>query len=175
MSGPTFTLVILRGLPGSGKSTVGQRLASPDEANTFSHGRACFAADDWMVDRDGLYSFHPEKLKHCHEQCQSQVYESLDNEIVGAQHLYNLFEKGKDYVVVVANTFTEQWEIDPYLEIIEQLQAEHNVRVRLTVMTVDNGLSDEELAVRNTHGVPVAAIKRMRDRFQHNINTRGLG
>ena len=174
MIGPTYGLKIVRGLPGSGKSTIGKQLASPDPGHMLTHGRACFAADDWMVDRDGLYSFNPEKLKYCHEQCQSQVYESLDNEIVRAHRLDNLFDP-TNYVVVVANTFTEQWEIDPYLEIIEQLQAEHNVRVRLTVMTVDNGLSDEELAARNTHGVPVAAIKRMRDRFQHNINTRGLG
>ena len=37
----------------------------------------------------------------------------------------------------------------------------------LVLNLFDGGLSDKELAERNTHGVPEEAITRMRERFEH--------
>jgi len=44
-------LVIIRGLPGSGKSTFAKKFVEKG----FKH----YEADMWMVDKDGNYSFDP--------------------------------------------------------------------------------------------------------------------
>lgn len=81
-------IIIVRGLPGAGKSTYVRCL----EADIV------VAADDFMVDGEGKYQFDPSRLKHCHEQCQA---------VARAGHV-----AGK--TVAVANTFTQEWEVAPY-------------------------------------------------------------
>ena len=83
------TLFIIRGLPGSGKSTLGETLAP-------GH---CYAADDYFVGDDGVYRFDPRKLSDAHAQC--------------VQNVGNAMRDGTD-LVAVANTFSESWEADRY-------------------------------------------------------------
>jgi len=86
-------LYLMRGVPGSGKSTFGNIL--------FESGvvQYVFSADDWMVDFDGNYLFRPEKLKDCHSKCLRAVGQALCS--------------GKS--VAVCNTFVRLWEMDKYL------------------------------------------------------------
>lgn len=84
-------LYIVRGLPGSGKSTLGATLAA---------GR-CYSADDFFVGEDGVYRFDPTKLSEAHSACQENVARAL----------------GAGEVVAVANTFCERWELMPYFKI----------------------------------------------------------
>lgn len=58
------TLVLIRGLPGSGKTTLAAGLSRVDGLT-----RRC-AADDWMLDDAGHYKFDPSKLRAAHEACQ---------------------------------------------------------------------------------------------------------
>ena len=134
-------LFIARGLPGSGKSTFGLSL----------HFRSGFSpdvvsADDYFVDGTGVYRFDPSQLGAAHAWCQSQVKGSLS----------------RRETVVVANTFTQRWEMEPYLRMAE----EHGARV-IVVDCFDAGMSDEELAAKNVHGVPLAGITAMRARLEH--------
>ncbi len=148
-------LFIIRGLPGSGKTSLGNKLSL-----------LLYAADDFFVDAEGRYKFDPSKLGQAHAQCQENVRKALE---FGCEK------------VAVTNTFTQRWEIQPYLDIVAEVnddlafQAAENGEedefqpIRVTVIDMfDGGLTDEELAVRNIHGVSAAGISAMRSRYEFN-------
>lgn len=82
-------LILVRGLPGSGKSTFASGLIG------FSHYEA-----DMYFARTGQYLFDATKLKDAHKWCLESAKKDL--------------EDGKD--VVVSNTFTRKWEMQQYLD-----------------------------------------------------------
>lgn len=82
-------LVIMRGLPASGKTTMAME------------GFAHFEADQWMTDDMVNYHFDMDKLPAAHEACRTATRRALD--------------AGQN--VVVSNTFVERWEMQPYLEL----------------------------------------------------------
>ena len=134
-------LYIARGLPGSGKSTFGRSIE-----HTTGEIPECFAADDFFVGDDGAYRFDPTKLGQAHAVCQANVKREL--------------ERGAS--CIVANTFTQRWEMEPYL----LMAAEHEARV-IVVDCYDGGMTDEELAAKNVHGVSEQGIATMRARWEH--------
>lgn len=83
-------LVLIRGLPGSGKSTMAAHLA----ACGYLH----FETDQFF-ERGGRYRFHAHMLPEAHVWCQDRVVAALE----------------AGHSVVVANTFTRLWELDAYL------------------------------------------------------------
>lgn len=138
------SLLLVRGLPGSGKTTFAELLASSVDPEGFPYNM--FAADDFFM-VDGEYRFDPSKLGAAHADCLARTRKALEDETVA---------------VVVHNTFTQRWEMQPYLELAEEFG------VRVTVTSVfDGGCSDEELAQRNSHGVPTEAIRKMRQRWEN--------
>lgn len=95
MYGPYFItdnarLVLVRGLPGSGKSTFAKSLPG------FIH----FEADMWQIDSDGNYQFGITPIKIAHQNCQNATRLCLE----------------AGYNVVVSNTFTRRWEMTPYYD-----------------------------------------------------------
>lgn len=121
------TLFIIRGLPGSGKSTLAHQLSPVVwEADMF-----------FMV--DGNYCFQPELLKQAHAWCQNQVLRSMQD---------------NNPVIAVANTFTQMWEMQPYLNMAE----DHGYAVCVLVCQNNFG---------NIHGVPEESIERMRSRWEN--------
>ena len=86
-------LFIIRGLPGSGKSTFAKTLL--DRNPTMKH----FEADMYFCQKTGEYEFDPSKLHHAHQWCWDSVAEALS--------------EGRD--VVVSNTFTQLWEMERYM------------------------------------------------------------
>lgn len=129
-------LILLRGLPGSGKSTLAKiilQLRSTDEPEVLS-------ADDFFEDKEGEYNFDPTKLKEAHNYCQFRCSERMRQ------------QKAK---IVVANTFTQEWEMDEYFKMAER----YNYRVHTVV--VENRHGNE-----NVHGVPEDKLQQMKDRFQ---------
>lgn len=83
-------LYIIRGIPGSGKSTLGELVA--DQA---------FSADEYMVDERGKYKFDPTRLKECHDYCFRSVVSAMK---VGTQP-----------ILAVCNTFSQEWEYMRYI------------------------------------------------------------
>ena len=65
------TLYLIRGIPGSGKSTLGNFLAG--SGTVF----AAIEADDYFV-KDGLYVFDANKLHEAHHWCQTKVDKLLE-------------------------------------------------------------------------------------------------
>jgi len=81
-------LVIIRGLPGTGKSTKAQTYEG------FEHHEA-----DHYWEENGQ-PYHPGQVAKAHQQCRSRVWEDL--------------EEGKD--VVVSNTFVTKNSLQEYLD-----------------------------------------------------------
>lgn len=88
------TLFIIKGLPGSGKSTIAQQVAPLANA----------AADDFF---DEYYNgkFIPQKIKNAHEWCRLEIQRFME---IGHP------------VVAVHNTFTQPWESKPYFDLAEK-------------------------------------------------------
>jgi len=129
-------LILLRGLPGSGKTTLAKiilQLRSTDEPEVLS-------ADDFFEDNEGEYNFDSTKLKEAHNYCQFRCSERMRQ------------QKAK---IVVANTFTQEWEMDEYFKMAER----YNYRVHSVV--VENRHGNE-----NVHGVPEDKLQQMKNRFQ---------
>jgi predicted kinase len=92
-------LTIVRGLPGSGKSTIAKKL-----------GVAHFEADMFFM-MDGKYEWSPASMSTAHRWCQDSVR--------------NCMTFAMD--VVVSNTFTQKWEMKHYLDLAEQFGYEVEV------------------------------------------------
>ena len=89
------TLYIVRGVPGSGKSTFAQSLDCP-----------VFEADQYFIDSEtGEYKFDGSKIKLAHNWCKLRVEHSMED---GLQK------------IAVSNTFTQEWEMDTYYELAKQ-------------------------------------------------------
>ena len=129
-------LTILRGLPGSGKSTWVESARNAVVAS----------ADSFFYDDDGVYHFDPAKLGEAHTACTVYLIGTM---AMGFPH------------VVLDNTCTRRWEY----KVAEELAVRFGYEVQI-VDLFDGGCTDEELAERNRHGVPLEAIQRMREGYE---------
>lgn len=126
-------LYLLRGLPGAGKSTLAKSL-----------GGIHVEADQYFME-DGEYKFNPNQIKNAHNYCQIQTrgWMKTDGTQVDVSR------------IVVSNTFTQEWEMEPYFEMAK----EYGYRIySLVVENRHGGL--------NEHNVPTETIDKMRNRFQ---------
>ena len=92
------TLFLLRGLPGSGKTTLANQL-----------GGSLVEADRYFMVY-GEYKFDASKLKEAHAWCRNQVKEWMETN-----------DRGFDVPrIVVSNTFTQEWEMKPYYDLAKE-------------------------------------------------------
>jgi len=137
-------IMLVRGLPGSGKTSLTEMIRIPTSSGLMEKPVPC-AADDFFLDEACNYIFDPKLLPEAHKYCQAIAHESMR----------------MDKSVVVHNTFTQRWEMEPYI----QLAKEFGHRL-IVISTFDGGCTDEQLAERNDHGVPLETISAMRERWE---------
>lgn len=117
-------LVLVRGLPGSGKSTLARKMAGEGYVHVES---------DMFHTILGRYQWRQERNQTAHDWCLAEAIRYL----------------GYGASVVVSNTFTRLWEMQPYLDL--------KVPTRVLVATGN---------WQNVHEVPEEVIERMRARWE---------
>lgn len=128
---------IMRGVPGSGKSTIAQEIVS-------DFGGAVHSTDDFFVNQQGEYEFDQSKLGKAHQANLDAFAESLD---------------ANQPVVIVDNTNIRRWEFAKYIKLAN--------RAGYVVQEVKAPTPEAEEAVeRNLHNVPEHAIRRMLNNFE---------
>jgi len=95
-------LILVRGIPGSGKSTVANELAN---INTI----VCEADQFFMI--DGEYKFIASQLRDAHKWCQAKA----------------AFHLKRGYDVIVANTSLSHRDLNCYNNISDQYDATFNI------------------------------------------------
>lgn len=130
-------MIIMRGLPGSGKDTL--------LCTVLPKGGVVCSADDFFME-GGEYKFVPWKIGHAHESCKLKCFRAMT--------------EGKH--VAISNTNTQKWEYRLYLEMAVHFG--YTVEIH---NLFDGGCTDAELAERNVHSVPEEVIGRMRQGYEH--------
>ena len=125
-------LYVVRGIPGSGKSTF---------AKTLSDNH--YEADMYFLDQESNYVFDGTKIKNAHAWCLDKVKTDM------------AVDREK---IVVSNTFTQEWEMEPYFE----LAKEFGYKVFTIVVENRHGGT-------NVHNVPEDKIEQMKKRFEINL------
>lgn len=132
-------LVLLRGLPGAGKTTFG-KMYSTQLAMAGIPVAGPFEADQYFDNAEtGHYEFDASKLGAAHAQCQQKTLEA--------------FHRNTKFIVV-SNTFTTEREVNPYLEMAKKFGYD------VISLVVENRHGEESI-----HNVPEEAMDRMRSRF----------
>lgn len=127
------TLYLLRGTPGSGKSSLAKTM-----------GVVNFEADMFFMEGNE-YKFDPTKLKQAHQWCQNQVEITmkLSDKVIG------------DKKIAVSNTFTQEWEMEPYYKLAE--------KYGFTIFSI---IVEKRHQGTNQHNVPEEKIEQMKNRFE---------
>ena|ERR1041385_2351453 len=126
-------MILLRGLPGAGKSTLAKLLS---ENGTYP----VFSIDSYFTNAKGDYEFKFDENHKAYKACEQHTEEALK------QHISKIF---------VDNTFTLDWEIEPYFI----LAAKYDYQ--LHVVTVENYHSN-----KNVHNVADDQLKKMAEKYK---------
>lgn len=87
------TLYLVRGVPGSGKTTLGLKLLAEGMVSSL------YEADMWFTDDDGRYHYDKGSVSLAHRWCRHQTLVAI--------------QRGES--VVVCNTFSRPHELKPYI------------------------------------------------------------
>jgi len=128
------TLLLLRGLPGSGKSTLAESLSEKGKYPVFS-------VDSYFTDvATGEYKFEFDKNHIAYKQCLDKTAEAMKNE---------------EAKIIVDNTFTMDWEMEPYFKLASEF------KYMLHVVTVENYHGS-----KNIHGISEEQLQKMAGKYK---------
>ncbi|XP_050068313.1 uncharacterized protein LOC126556833 [Anopheles maculipalpis] len=145
-------MVLMRGAPGSGKSTLSRTLI--DHTSGGDYRNHIFSADDYFM-LNGVYKYQPDGLEAAHRFNQQ-----------------NVLSKARDgwSPIVVDNTNIRLWEMYPYV----QIAADHGYFLDVLEPATHWRNNSRSLAIRNTHGVPEPKIRNMLQNFEKLTNVQEL-
>lgn len=87
-------LILIRGVPGTGKSTLARAIC----ANVYE-------TDDFFIDSSGKYYFDPTNLASYHRLNQVRVKQGMNS---------------NQETIAVSNTFSQVWEMQPYIDMARE-------------------------------------------------------
>jgi predicted kinase len=129
-------LFIVRGLPGSGKTTFAHFI--------WSDFVVC-EADKYFYDKEGNYNFDATKLHEAHKWCQELVETYMQDNAAHAPYYPE---------IVVSNTSTTEKEMKPYFDLAEKYG------YSVISLIVENRHGNT-----NIHNVPSETLDKMKNRF----------
>lgn len=130
------TIFLIRGLPGSGKNAMGDRIVD----HYLDDTELCVVQSEsnhFFYDENGVFSYNPELLREAHKYCQETVRDAMR----------------RGHEVVVTNTFVKKWELRPYKHLAKTFGYQ-------VVVLVARGCKQSEL------GVPSKTISKMRREWE---------
>ena len=130
-------LTLVRGLPGSGKSTF---------ANTITNEFSVCETDKFFYDKEGNYNFDATKLRYAHQWCKDEVEIRMKDNQINEQFYPH---------IAVSNTFTQEWEMEEYFKLAE--------KYGYMVFTI---IVENRHDGVNQHGVPAEKLEQMKNRFE---------
>ncbi|XP_049502737.1 uncharacterized protein LOC125933691 isoform X1 [Panthera uncia] len=137
-------LILLRGLPGSGKTTLSRILLGQ------SRDGIVFSTDDYFHHQDG-YRYNVNQLGDAHDWNQNRAKQAIN--------------QGRS-PVIIDNTNTQAWEMKPYVE----MAIGKGYRVEFHEPETWWKFDPEELEKRNKHGVSRKKIAQMLDRYEYEMS-----
>ena len=125
-------LILLRGIPGAGKTEF---------AKTYLADQAIhIEADDFFINDEGVYEFNIDKIAEAHKWCRDTTRILL---IHGNP-------------VVVANTFSQKWELQPYVDMAMEL----NITFRILTAHGNYG---------SVHNIPQKTMQKIIERWENDL------
>jgi len=106
----------------------------------FGHDPCHYEADMFFIDERNVYRFEPAKIKNAHDWCRHKTMEAM---------------KAGHPTIIVSNTFTQEWEMEAYYLLAEELG------YRVVSMIVENRHGG-----KNIHDCPEEKVEMMRNRFE---------
>lgn len=140
------TVVILRGIPGSGKSSLGRDIQAICKDRNV---KCVICSADLFFETPRGYEFDVKRLDRAHK---------------SSQHTFCTATKdARMRLIVVDNTNTQRWEYEPY-ETVAQRQG---CAIEILEMHCPDVITSMHMAMRNSHGVPVPKVVSMYLRWEH--------
>jgi tRNA uridine 5-carbamoylmethylation protein Kti12 len=137
-------MILIRSLPGAGKSYLAEKLKNNFESNDISC--IVLTTDDFFV-YNNKYNFDGSLLSVAHPWNLGRAIRSMMREID---------------VVIVPNTMTQWIEMENYVK--NALKFSYTVEVKEP--ETEWKFNVEECAIRNSHGVSAEIIQKMMDRWE---------
>lgn len=126
-------LILLRGLPGAGKSTLAKLLSEDGLYPLLS-------IDSYFTNDKGVYDFKFDENHKAYKACEQQTEEAL---------------KQNRQKVFVDNTFTLDWEMEPYFKLAS------TYKYQLHIVTVENYHNSG-----NIHNVSTDQLQKMAEKYK---------
>ncbi|XP_068536251.1 NEDD4-binding protein 2 isoform X1 [Anas acuta] len=141
-------LVLLRGVPGSGKSYLARTLLEDNP------GGVILSSDDYFY-KHGQYHYDPDCLGEAHDWNRRRAKEAFERRISP---------------IIIDNTNIQAWEMKPYVTLAQQFKYKVMFREPDTWWK----FKPKELEKRNIHGVSKEKIKRMLERYERCLSIRSI-
>ncbi|NXJ02968.1 N4BP2 protein, partial [Psophia crepitans] len=141
-------LVLLRGVPGSGKSYLARTLLEDNP------GGIILSTDDYFY-KHGQYHYDPNCLGEAHDWNRKRAKEAFEMRISP---------------IIIDNTNIEAWEMKPYVTLAQQFKYKVMFREPDTWWK----FKPKELERRNIHGVSKEKIKRMLERYERCLSVSSI-
>lgn len=131
-------LVFIRGLPGSGKSTMAKKMIE-------DNGGGVHLEADMFFMNNGVYQFDPNKTREAHNWCRDALKLAIAN-------------SEKNSLIVISNTFVKFWELESYIDILDKFSKREE-----WVLEVINARGN----YKSIHNVPEDVIARMKENWEY--------
>ncbi|XP_015480605.1 NEDD4-binding protein 2 isoform X1 [Parus major] len=141
-------LVLLRGVPGSGKSYLARNLLEDNPDGII------LSTDDYFY-KHGQYHYDPDCLGEAHDWNRKRAKEAFEMRISP---------------IIIDNTNIQAWEMKPYVALAQQFKYKVMFREPDTWWK----FKPKELERRNIHGVSKEKIKRMLERYERCLTVRSI-